>query len=77
MLVIYQICIARCDSVLGISLTRYVLLRRLKLAHTGLRDAGPDSANVAEIAHRLGFTQRGRFAAAYRAAFGESPSATL
>jgi AraC-like DNA-binding protein len=66
-----------CAEFLGTSPTRYVLLRRLKRAHTALRDADPGKGSVAEIAGDLGFTQLGRFAAAYREAFGESPSATL
>lgn len=40
-----------------------------------LRDAG--APTVGEIAYRWGFAHLGRFAAAYRARFGESPSQTL
>jgi AraC-like DNA-binding protein len=42
-----------------------------------LRNADPDMVTVTEIARRYGFTQFGRFAGAYRAVFGESPSTTL
>jgi transcriptional regulator GlxA family with amidase domain len=66
-----------CTEFLGISPTRYVLLQRLKAARIGLRDADTATASVAEIAGGCGFTELGRFAVAYRAAFGESPSTTL
>jgi AraC-like DNA-binding protein len=62
---------------LGISPSRYVLLRRLKRVQVALRDADPTTASVAEIATGCGFTELGRFAGAYRTAFGESPSTTL
>ena len=39
---------------------RYVLLRRLREVHSALRDADPDTVNVAEVAHRFGFAQFGR-----------------
>ena len=66
-----------CAEFLGISPSRYVLLRRLKAARIALRDADPATANVAEIAGGCGFTELGRFAGAYQTAFGESPSTTL
>jgi len=66
-----------CAEFLGISPGRYVLLRRLKHVRIALRNADPVRANVAEIARGHGFTELGRFAGAYRAAFGETPSATL
>jgi transcriptional regulator GlxA family with amidase domain len=62
---------------LGMSPIRYVLLRRLREVHSALRDADPDTVNVAEVAHRFGFAQLGRFAGTYRAIFGETPSTTL
>jgi len=66
-----------CAEFLGISPSRYVLLRRLKQVRIALRDADPDTANVAELARRFGFTELGRFSGVYRAAFGETPSTTL
>jgi AraC-like DNA-binding protein len=66
-----------CAEFLGISPSRYLSLRRLRLAHVALRGSGSASANVAEVARRYGFSDLGRFAGAYRATFGEMPSATL
>jgi transcriptional regulator GlxA family with amidase domain len=66
-----------CAEFLGISPSRYVLLRRLKAVRIALRDADPATASVAEIASSCGFTELGRFAGVYRTAFGESPSITL
>ncbi len=66
-----------CAAFLGINPSRYVLLRRLKQVRIALRDADPDRANVAELASRYGFTELGRFAGAYLAVFGETPSTTL
>ena len=66
-----------CAEFLGISPSRYMLLRRLKAVRIALRDADPATASVAEIASGCGFTELGRFAGAYQTAFGESPSATL
>ena len=57
--------------------TEYVLLRRLKEVRRVLRDGNPNMMNVAEVAHRFGFVELGRFAGRYRATFGETPSATL
>jgi len=66
-----------CAAFLGVSPTRYVLLRRLKQARIALRVADPAAASVAEIACACGFTELGRFAGVYHSAFGETPSATL
>jgi AraC-like DNA-binding protein len=66
-----------CAEFLGMSPTRYALLRRLKEVRSALREADPDTGNVAEIAHRFGFAELGRFAGTYRTTFGETPSATL
>ena len=66
-----------CAEFLGMSPIQYVLLRRLKEVRRALRDADPDTVNVADVAHRFGFAQLGRFAGRYRAIFGETPSTTL
>jgi AraC-like DNA-binding protein len=66
-----------CAEFLGMSPTQYVLLRRLKEVRRALRDADPDKGNIADVAHRFGFAQLGRFAGRYRAIFGETPSTTL
>ena len=63
-----------CAEFLGMSPTRYVLLRRLKEVRRTLRDAPPDTLKVAEVAHRFGFAKLGRFAGRYRAIFGETPT---
>jgi AraC-like DNA-binding protein len=68
---------ACCAEFLGVSPSRYMLLRRLKAVRIALRNADPATASVAEIAGNHGFTEVGRFTVAYRAAFGESPSITL
>ena len=66
-----------CAEFLGMSPTQYVLLRRLKEVRRELRDANLNTVSVAEVAHRFGFAELGRFAETYRATFGEAPSATL
>jgi AraC-like DNA-binding protein len=66
-----------CAEFLGISPTRYVLLRRLNMARSALLRADPSSASVAEIARNFQFSELGRFAVAYRTIFGEMPSTTL
>lgn len=58
--------------------TAYLHTVRLAAAHTDLLQADPtDGATVAAIAARWGFAHRGRFAAAYRRVYGESPATTL
>jgi transcriptional regulator GlxA family with amidase domain len=49
---------------------------RLARLNSRLKDARPDE-RVVDIAFDLGFTHLSRMASAYRAKFGESPSATL
>jgi AraC-like DNA-binding protein len=68
---------ACCSEFLGMSPTRYHLLRRLNLARSALRRADPETASVAEIARNYHFLELGRFAVAYRTVFGEMPSFTL
>jgi AraC-like DNA-binding protein len=66
-----------CAQFLGMSPIRYVLSRRLSRARVALRDAEPDGANLLELVRDFGFTELGRFEAAYRAAFNETPLTTL
>jgi AraC-like DNA-binding protein len=62
-----------------IGTTPLAYLRRVRLerAHVELRAAEPAAGGVAAIASRWGFTNLGRFAAAYRARYGVAPSHTL
>jgi AraC-like DNA-binding protein len=55
----------------------YVRDVRLHRARDLLRVADPDRTTVAQVAARCGIAHLGRFAAAYRDAFGELPSETL
>ncbi|GAA0316452.1 hypothetical protein GCM10010302_64440 [Streptomyces polychromogenes] len=60
--------------------TPLAYLRRVRLAqvHAELQAADPAGpVTVTEVAARWGFGHAGRFAAAYRAAYGASPSQTL
>ncbi len=66
-----------CAEFLGVSPTRYLLLRRLNKARAALRRADPSTTSVAEVARDHQFLELGRFAVTYRTTFGESPSATL
>lgn len=50
---------------------------RLRRVHDELKAAGPGGQTVNDIALSWGFFHQGRFAAAYRAMFGQSPSQTL
>jgi AraC-like DNA-binding protein len=53
-------------------------VRRTRLAHARRElERARSGATVTDIALASGFTQLGRFAANYRAVFGEAPSATL
>ena len=54
-------------------------LRRLRLdgVHAELSRSDPWQVTVSEVAYRWGFTHLGRFAGAYRARYGVSPSRTL
>lgn len=61
----------------GIGPARYVHRHRLDVARERLLAADPRSNSVTALALALGFTELGRFSVAYRAQFGEPPSATL
>lgn len=63
---------------LGTSPMAYLRRRRLEQAHDELlRIDATAGVKVTDVALRHGFAHAGRFAAAYRARFGEPPSATL
>jgi AraC family ethanolamine operon transcriptional activator len=66
-----------CEEQLGMGPTEYVSRRRMQLVHRALRRGNPDMASISLVARRHGFRSLGRFAANYRALFGELPSATL
>lgn len=61
---------------LGTTPMAYLRGRRLEAAREDLLAAEPGDG-VAAVAMRHGFSHLGRFAAAYRARFGETPSSTL
>jgi AraC-like DNA-binding protein len=61
----------------GVSPLAYLRRLRLDGVHLELSRSDPWQVNVSEVAYRWGFTHLGRFAGAYRARFGESPSQTL
>ena len=61
----------------GMSPMTYLRHVRLHRAHTELQAADKGSTTVRTVATRLGILHLGRFAAAYKATFGESPSETL
>ncbi|MFI8961603.1 helix-turn-helix domain-containing protein [Streptomyces sp. NPDC053493] len=56
---------------------RHLRQVRLARARADLRAADPRTTTVTEVAVRWGFAHQGRFAAAYRRAYGEAPSETL
>ncbi|MFF0436685.1 AraC family transcriptional regulator [Streptomyces sp. NPDC004327] len=61
----------------GMSPMAFVREVRLERVHEELRTGDPDGMAVGDVAWRWGFTHPGRFAAQYRARFGEPPSRTL
>ena len=64
-------------SVRGMSPTQYMRSVRLRNVRRALSASEGRRATVTGIATSYGFYELGRFAAAYREAFGEVPSATL
>lgn len=60
-----------------ISPTEYLRHVRLRCAHRDLVIADPAMTTVEAVAHRWGFTHRGRFAAQYRDRYGVQPGETL
>jgi AraC-like DNA-binding protein len=66
-----------CSEQLGVSPQRYLWLRRMNMARHALLRSIPGHESVTDIAVTFGFWELGRFSVAYRAQFGEQPSATL
>jgi AraC-like DNA-binding protein len=66
-----------CEEQLGVSPGNYLRLYRMQQVDRALRSGNPDAASIAEVARRYGVRDLGRFAAAYRARYGELTSATL
>lgn len=65
-------------AILGISPMRYLELLRAHAVFRALRSTGPDApATVREAEAQAGVRHPARFAARYRALFGENPAATL
>jgi transcriptional regulator GlxA family with amidase domain len=62
---------------LGMSPMAYLRLVRLRGAHRDLRTADPCHSSVALIAHGWGFTHLGRFAAAHKSMYGQTPQEAL
>jgi AraC family ethanolamine operon transcriptional activator len=61
----------------GVTPTRYIRSRKLRLVHAALASAMPGGAQVSTIGRYFGFRDLGRMAADYHALFGEYPSQTL
>ena len=57
--------------------TEHLRRTRLARAHQQLRTSDPTETTVSAVARQWGFVHIGRFARAYRARYGEPPSATL
>jgi transcriptional regulator GlxA family with amidase domain len=68
---------AACEEFLGMGPIRYLTLRRMHLVRRTLLQAIASTTTVTRIATDHGFWELGRFAVAYRALFGETPSMTL
>jgi AraC-like DNA-binding protein len=66
-----------CRKHLGMGPSGYRRLHRMQQVHRALRSKDPRAASVFEIATRYGIHDLGRFAASYRAVYGELPSVTL
>ena len=61
----------------GLSPMAFLLQRRLDACYAQLRGSDSDVITVTEVSMSYGFWHAGRFASAYKKAFGESPSESL
>ena len=61
----------------GMAPKRWLLAERLEGVRRALMEARTGPTTVTDVATDYGFYELGRFAAAYREAFGETPSETL
>lgn len=61
----------------GVSPKRWMVAERLRSVRRALCEHATDSVTVTVVATDHGFSELGRFAATYRHAYGEKPSATL
>jgi AraC family ethanolamine operon transcriptional activator len=62
---------------LGVGPAAYLRSRRLSAIQSVLRRSDPATVSIGELAFEYGFPEAGRFAAYYRAKFGETPTETL
>jgi AraC-like DNA-binding protein len=62
---------------LGMTPSQFMRQVRLERAHQELLAADPSATTVSTVAARWGFAHSGRFAAAYRQAYGRHPYSTL
>jgi len=68
---------AVCVKHFGMSPTRYLHLRRMRLVRQALVLGNAKVTTVTKIALAHRFSELGRFSGAYRRIFGEAPSASL
>jgi len=61
---------------LGVGPSAYLRRRRLSAIRFVLRQCDPRTISIGDVAFEYGFPETGRFAAYYRAHFGETPSET-
>jgi AraC-like DNA-binding protein len=66
-----------CEEHLGMGPIRFLALRRMHIVRRALLRADDPSITVTRVVTDHGFWELGRFSVAYRALFGETPSATL
>jgi AraC family ethanolamine operon transcriptional activator len=64
------------EGTLGIGPVTYLRRRRLSAIQSVLRRSDPAKISIVDVAAEYGFHESGRFAAHYRALFGETPSET-